>query len=110
VTEPLIYWGSKGADAKGSRNYPGIRSPAVDALANSISDAKDRQQLLDRVHALDRVMAWGYYVIPLYYLGVDHVAYWRPICHPATVPSWGLVFETWYEDPNCAVSPYKVKP
>jgi microcin C transport system substrate-binding protein len=96
VTEPLIYWGSKAADVKGSRNYPGIKSPAVDALAGAIADAKDRNQLLDRAHALDRVMSWSYYVIPLYYLGVDHVAYWRPLCHPKMVPSWGLVFETWY--------------
>jgi microcin C transport system substrate-binding protein len=96
VTEPMIYWSSKEADIRGSRNYPGIKSPAVDALTQAVADAKDRTQLMDAVHALDRVMTWGYYTIPLYYLGVDHVAYWRPICHPATIPSWGLVFETWY--------------
>ena len=101
VTEPSIYWGSRDADAKGSRNYPGIRSQAVDALAASVADAKDRPELLDRMHALDRVMSWGYYTIPLYYLGTYHVAYWRPVCHPKTTPSWGLVFEDWYADPNC---------
>jgi microcin C transport system substrate-binding protein len=85
---------------KGSRNYPGIKSPAVDRLAASIAEAQDRTQLLDRVHALDRVLAWGYYVIPLYYLGVDHVAYWRPISHPRSIPSWGLVFEAWYMKPE----------
>jgi microcin C transport system substrate-binding protein len=106
VTEPLIYWGGKGADAKGSRNYAGIRSPAVDALANAISDAKDRAELLDRIHALDRVMTWNYYTIPLYYLGVDHVAWWRPICHPKTVPSWGLVFESWYVKAEGCGAPY----
>jgi len=110
VTEPLIYWGSQGAEAKGSRNYPGIKSAAVDALATAIADARDRDALLDRVHALDRVMAWGYYTIPLYYLGVDHVAFWRPICHPATVGNWGLVFETWYAKPDgCGVPTYPAK-
>jgi microcin C transport system substrate-binding protein len=106
VTEPTIYWSSAEADKKGSRNYPGIKSPAVDALASAIADAKDRTELLDRAHALDRVMSWGYYVIPLYYLGVDHVAYWRPLCHPEAVPSWGLVFETWYSKADgCPTGP-----
>lgn len=104
VTEPMIYWDSKGAEAKGSRNYPGIRSAAVDALTAAIADANDRQQLIDRARALDRVLTWGYYAVPLYYLGVDHVAYWRPICRPQAVPSWGVVFEAWYSDPkSCAV-------
>jgi microcin C transport system substrate-binding protein len=105
VTEPLIYWGGKGATAAGSRNYPGINAPAVDALAAAVADARDRQQLLDSLRALDRALDWGYYTIPLYYLGVHHVAYWRPICHPMTIPSWGLVFETWYADPDGCPSP-----
>jgi len=103
VTEPMIYWHSKGAELRGGRNYPGIRSPAVDALTAAVADARDRQELLDRSHALDRVLTWGYYAIPLYYLGVDLVAYWRPICRPEAVPSWGVVFEAWYSDPKCAV-------
>jgi len=107
VTEPRIYWSSHEADLRGSRNYAGIKSQAVDALTDSIADAKDRTQLLDRVHALDRVMTWSYYTIPLYYLGVDHVAYWRPICHPEVVPSWGLVFETWYvKADGCPTGPH----
>jgi microcin C transport system substrate-binding protein len=111
VSEPLIYWSSRQADVKGSRNYAGIKSAAVDTLAAAIAEAQDRTQLLDRVHALDRVMAWGYYTIPLYYLGVDHIAYWRPICHPQTIPSWGLAFEAWYMKPEgCGPPPYPTDP
>jgi microcin C transport system substrate-binding protein len=107
VTEPQIYWSSREADAKGSRNYPGIKSPAVDALTAAIANARDRKQLLDTTRALDRVMTWGYYTIPLYYLGVDHAAYWRPICRPKAVPSWGLVFETWYvKADGCPTGPH----
>jgi microcin C transport system substrate-binding protein len=107
VTEPQIYWSSREADAKGSRNYAGIESAAVDALTAAVADARDRPQLLDRVHALDRVMSWGYYVVPLYYLGVDHAAYWRPLCRPEAVPSWGLVFETWYvKADGCPTGPH----
>src|SRR5262249_47295941 len=106
VTEPMIYWSSAGADSKGSRNFPGIKSPAVDALTGAIAEAPDRQALLDAAHALDRVMTWSYYTVPLYYLGVDHVAYWRPICRPSAIPSWGAVFETWYMDPACRTGPH----
>jgi microcin C transport system substrate-binding protein len=98
-SEQMVYWGSPAADQHGGRNYAGIRSPVIDALAASVADAGDRAQLLDRVHALDRALTWGYYAIPLYYLGVDDVAYWRPLCHPATIPSWGMVLEAWYADP-----------
>ena len=63
---PVIYWSSKEANVPGSRNYPGVKSPAVDALTRAVADAKNRTQLLDAVHALDRVMTWGYYTIPLY--------------------------------------------
>jgi microcin C transport system substrate-binding protein len=109
VTEPAIYWNSRGADARGSRNYPGIKSAAVDALTGAISNARDHRQLIDTVRALDRVMSWGYYAIPLYYLGVDHVAYWRPLCHPAIIPGWGLVVEAWYADSGCAAPPFPAK-
>ena len=34
--EQIYYWGSEAADWQGSRNYAGIRSPAVDALAESL--------------------------------------------------------------------------
>lgn len=105
VTEPMIYWGSKAADARGSRNYPGIKSAAVDALTAGIADARDRQQLIDNARALDRALTFGYYAIPLYYLGVDHVAYWRPICRPKTVPSWGVVIESWYSAPQGCETP-----
>jgi microcin C transport system substrate-binding protein len=106
VTEPMIYWASSGADARGSRNYPGIKSAAVDALTAAIAQADDRPQLLDSARALDRVMTWSYFTIPLYYLGVDHVAYWRPICRPAPTPGWGVVVEAWYADPKgCPTDP-----
>ena len=52
-------------------------------------------------------MTWGYYTIPLYYLGVDHVAYRRPLCRPKAIPTWGLVFETWYvKADGCPTGPH----
>jgi microcin C transport system substrate-binding protein len=66
--EPRACWGSATADSAGSCNYPGIKSPVVDALTVEMADAKDPAQRLDAAHALDRVLTRGYYVIPLYSL------------------------------------------
>jgi microcin C transport system substrate-binding protein len=71
---PEIPWTSTAADTKGSANYPGIKSPAVDALAAVIAAARDPVQRLDGVHALDRVLTWGYYTVPLYDPAVDRAA------------------------------------
>ena len=46
--EQIYYWGSEAADWQGSRNYAGIRSPAVDALAESLAAAVDRDDLVTR--------------------------------------------------------------
>jgi microcin C transport system substrate-binding protein len=94
--EQLYYWGSAAADWQGSRNYAGIRSPAVDALAESLAAAVDRDDLVARVRALDRALTWGHYVIPLYHLTADHVAYWSRLKRPAVTPVYGMVIDAWW--------------
>ena len=99
--QSILHWSSKAATTGGSRNYAGIQSPVVDSLLAAIVEAKDRRQLVERTHALDRVLSWGYYAIPLYYRGCGPGgAYWRPICHPKPMPLWGITIETWYADPK----------
>jgi microcin C transport system substrate-binding protein len=97
--EQLVFFGSAAADQPGSRNYPGIRSAAVDALAASLGQATDRAELLDRVHALDRVLLWGYYGVPLFHAGNDRIASWCGFRHPQTIPVYGVVLEAWWRDP-----------
>jgi microcin C transport system substrate-binding protein len=94
--EQLYYWGSAAADWQGSRNYAGIRSPAVDALAESLAAAVDRDDLIARVRALDRALTWGHYVVPLYHLTADHVAYWSRLKRPAVTPVYGMVIDAWW--------------
>jgi microcin C transport system substrate-binding protein len=97
--EQLNYWGSVAADARGSRNYVGVKSVAVDALAASIAASPDRGTLVARAHALDRVLMWGHYFIPLFYSGKDRVAFDAALAHPDTVPVYGNVLETWWRKP-----------
>jgi microcin C transport system substrate-binding protein len=94
--EQIYYWGSEAADWQGSRNYAGIRSPAIDALADSLTAAVDRDDLVTRARALDRALTWGHYVIPLYHLTADHVAYWSRLKRPAVTPVYGMVIDAWW--------------
>ncbi|MDD9900881.1 MAG: extracellular solute-binding protein [Alphaproteobacteria bacterium] len=95
--EQLNYWGSAAADMPGSRNYPGVKNPAIDALAASIAQSETREELITRVHALDRVLMWGHYFVPLFYSGKDMVAYTAELERPAKTPVYGTVLETWYK-------------
>src|SRR6476661_8051190 len=57
-------WSSRAADTQGSRNYIGIKNPAVDALIDRVIFAKSRGELVAATRALDRVMLWNHYVVP----------------------------------------------
>ena len=67
--EQRDFFGSEAADRPGSRNLPGIKNPAVDALIERIIFAKDRAELVARCKALDRVLLWNCYVVPQFAAG-----------------------------------------
>lgn len=98
--EQANYWGSAAAETPGSRNYAGIKSPAVDAIADSIARSTSREQLIARARALDRIIMWDYDMIPFFYLGRDLVAYRKTLEKPETVPVYGVVLESWWQKPS----------
>jgi microcin C transport system substrate-binding protein len=85
--EQAFYWSSKAADEPGTRNYPGIKSPVIDSLCNTLTNAKTREDLVAATRAIDRVLLWGHYVIPLGHPTKDCVAYWSKIDHPPLGPT-----------------------
>jgi len=95
-TEQNLYWSCKAAEEPSRWNYPGICNEAIDSLAGSIATSKTREELVTRMHALDRLLMHGHYVIPLYYGGLDYVGYWNPIQRPDKTPLYGMVMETWW--------------
>lgn len=96
--EQAYYWGSAAADRDGTRNYPGIKVPAIDTLTARISDAPDRSSLVAAVRAMDRILQWGHYVVPLFHLKTDRVAHWQRFGMPAEPPLYGFRLETWWYD------------
>ena len=98
--EQRLFWGSAAADQQGSRNYAGIKNPVIDALIEKLIAAPDRESLVTRVHALDRVLQWNHYVIPHFHLTYDRVAYWDLFAFPKVTPAQGMQFDAWWVVPT----------
>jgi microcin C transport system substrate-binding protein len=102
-TELREFFGSKAADEPGSPNTSGIKDPVVDALVDKAIAAPTRHDLVPIIHALDRVLLNGYYVVPNYYAGFYRVAYWDKFGKPATQPKYAsmpaTVFGDWWINP-----------
>lgn len=100
--EQRDFWGSAAADRKGSNNLLGVKSKVIDALITGLVHARTRASLVAHARALDRVLQYGYYVIPQYYLGAFRIAYWNKFRHPKITPKYGIGFTTWWVDPAAA--------
>jgi microcin C transport system substrate-binding protein len=102
--EQREFWGSAAADQNGSRNYAGIKSPAIDKLIDLIINTPSRHDLIIRCRALDRVLQWGFYAVPNYYLAAYRIAYWDKFSMPAKRPDplYSPGTGSWWIDPNKA--------
>jgi len=96
--EQREFWGSESAKREGGRNLAGIQSPAVDELIELVIAASSREELITRVRALDRVLLWGFYMIPHFYIAADRLLYWDRFGRPEVVPTEGLAIDTWWFD------------
>ena len=84
--ELIDYYGSKAADIKGSSNVLGLKSSAIDALIQQVLQAKNRQAQVTAVHALDRTLLAGHYIIPQWYSNTHRVAWRDRFAIPETMP------------------------
>jgi microcin C transport system substrate-binding protein len=88
--EQRDFFGSSAADRPGSRNLPGIKNPAIDALIERIIFAKDRAELVAACKAMDRVLLWNSYVVPQFTYGFQRYARWDRFSHPEPLPKYGV--------------------
>ena len=97
--EQRDFWGSAAAVRPGSRNYIGIKDPAIDKLIDHIIFASSREELVAATRALDRVLLWNHFVIPNWHINSYRIAYWNRFSRPAIKPKYGLGFsDTWWVD------------
>lgn len=96
-----IVWGSQYMDS--SYNSPGVSDPAVDALIEQIMKHQgDEKALLSLGRALDRVLTWNMYMLPMWYSNHDRYAYWDKFSSPAVRPAYSIGFDNWWFDVNKA--------
>jgi microcin C transport system substrate-binding protein len=97
--EQRDFFSSHAADQPDSRNYAGIKDPVVDKLVERVIFASDREDLIAATHALDRVLVWGYYLVPHWHAPTLRLAYWNKFGIPPEQPSYiGVDIDSWWID------------
>ncbi|MCE7997869.1 MAG: ABC transporter substrate-binding protein [Rhodobiaceae bacterium] len=96
--EQSFYWGLDAADQDGTRNYMGVKEPAVDGMIEAMLAAREREEFVAAVRALDRVLLSGDYVIPLFYQPDQWVAHWARLKHPEETSLYGYKINTWWAE------------
>ncbi|MBT3510088.1 MAG: ABC transporter substrate-binding protein [Nitrospina sp.] len=101
--EQRSLWGGEAAIMPGSRNYMGIKNPAIDELIDGIIKAKTRKDLIIHIHALDRILTHQFYMVPHWYISYDRAVYWNKFSRPKINPSQSSILNNllqwwWWDD------------
>lgn len=100
-TNLRISWASEYINS--TYNAPGVKSPVIDNLINQIIVAQgDKTKLVPLGRALDRVLTWNYYMLPMWFMGEDRLAYWDKFSQPSIRPIYSLGLDNWWYDVNKA--------
>ncbi|HHB80956.1 MAG TPA: ABC transporter substrate-binding protein, partial [Aliiroseovarius sp.] len=101
--EQKLYWGSALADKPGARNWMGAKSPAIDAMIEAMLTSQSQEDFRAASKALDRLLAAGRYVIPVWFADVSRIAHVKELHYPDYIPIYGdyLGFQPelwWWEE------------
>jgi microcin C transport system substrate-binding protein len=98
--EQRDYFTCAKARENGSQNVAGICDPAIDELVELVVNAPDRQELVARTRALDRVLLWNHFVIPHWHIQSFRIAFWDKFGRPERNPRYNLGLDSWWIDPQ----------
>ncbi|PXX95306.1 extracellular solute-binding protein [Halomonas sp. LBP4] len=96
--EQREFWTSDFAESPQSRNLMGLANPVVDDLVERLIRADSREELNTITRALDRVLLWGFYLIPQYHSGETRIAVWDKFAWPEPFPEYGMDLAAWWVD------------
>ncbi|MCX7289021.1 MAG: extracellular solute-binding protein [Rhodobacterales bacterium] len=102
--EQNLYWSSEAADTEGSRNWMGVKSPAIDATIAAMLAARSQEDAATAAKALDQLLTAGRYVVPFWFADRNLIVHRKELKQPATVQlygDWGnsyLPALWWYEE------------
>lgn len=88
VADYVDLYGSKAADEKGSGNFRGVKSKAVDHVLEAMAAATTMDEFRDACRALDRIVMWSYWQVPELYSNFEDVSYWNKFRIPAVRPKY----------------------
>ena len=100
------YFGSEGAGRELGGNLAGIRDPVVDTLIEIAQGAPDIETATIACRALDRVLTWGFYHVPLNTTEDERILYWDRFGRPDEsaavyehlLDGLARVIDTWWID------------
>jgi microcin C transport system substrate-binding protein len=98
-TEQGDYWGCAAAKTPGSNNVMGVCSPAIDAMVKAQNTAPDNASKTTAIHALDRLLLNGWYMVPAWTAKNVRVAYWTRLVMPKVPVQPGVDFDLWWAAP-----------
>jgi len=96
--EQRNYWTSSAADTPGSRNFAGIRDGVIDEIVDKLIQSQDRESLTTYAKVLDRLLMFGFYVVPNWHLAADRVLYWDKFGKPEVPLKNGVDTNRWWFD------------
>ena len=87
---------------QGGSNIAGICDPAIDSLVQKAINAGDRDRLATAGQALDRLLLYGWYMVPNWHDSKFKVATWNRFGRPNVTIRDGFVLDDWWVDPALA--------
>jgi len=99
--EQLGFWHSSSAKQNGSRNYIGLENPAIDNLVDKVIQASNHSDMKTAIHALDRVLLHGEYIVPNWFIDAHRVVYRNKFEQPEKLPLYypngeSVLLATWW--------------
>ncbi len=104
--EQRNYWHSQSAETVGSKNFAGIKSPVIDSFVDKIIYASTQEELTAACKALDRVLWYGYYVLPNWFMNGHRLVYYNKFSMPNNLPiyydHYSLLMTWWQKQSQTA--------
>jgi microcin C transport system substrate-binding protein len=95
--EQADYWGCAAANTPGSNNWSGICSPAIDAMIAAEMAARTPQGKATAIHALDRLLLNGWYIVPWWSADNERMAWWQNRVAKPDIPlQVGFDYDLWW--------------
>jgi microcin C transport system substrate-binding protein len=99
--EQIGFWHSSSSKQNGSRNYIGLENPVIDSLVDKVIQANNNADMKTAIHALDRVLLHGEYIVPNWFIDAHRVIYRNKFGQPEKLPLYyhngeSVLLATWW--------------